>query len=139
MESYKQFVRSLVGPWKILRSRAKEIYQRTKALFGFLMRVTLSDDFFDEHQAYYLAKALALYEAMTNQSVEIEYRKHYVRVRGVGGDVWVPYHSIHYKGPFTRGYRYIKVNLNDHTYKIIKIKKKKIVRKGADIRDYICD
>ena len=44
---------------------------------------------------------------------------------------------IKYRGPFTRGYRYIKVDLQNRTYKILKIKVKKKKKKGADIRDDI--
>jgi len=83
----------------------------------------------DQEQLYYAAKACALYRLMTGEEPVINEMRYGVYLEGRGGGIHILYKPIPYKGPFTRGYRYVKVNVPAGTYRIIKIKKKK-VRKG---------
>ena len=83
----------------------------------------------DKYQLFYVAKAVALYKLMTDHMPEITPHEHYVELRGIMGTVNVLYKPIKYAGAFTRGYRYVKIDMEKGKYVIVKIKKKKVKKK----------
>jgi len=109
------------GPWrKISKFHLAPLIEKYKQLI-----LKKTGDVWDPRQLYYVAKACALYELKTGQKPIINEMKYGVYLEGVEGRIFILYRPIRYTGPFTRGYRYVKVNVPAGTYKIIKIKKKK--------------
>ena len=117
--------KSLPGPWKDIHPKALEDmiqHYRRKIL-------KKTGNVWDQEQLYYAAKACALYRLMTGEEPVINEMKYGIYLAGQIGDIHILYKPIKYRGPFTRGYRYIKVDVPSGTYKIIKIKKKKAKKK----------
>ena len=84
-------------------------------------------------QLFYTAKAIALYKLMVGEYPEVEPHGEYITLLGLKGEIHIPYKPIRYKGPFTRGYRYVKVDLKKGKYKIVQVKKK--VKKVKKVKD----
>lgn len=83
----------------------------------------------EQEQRIQVAIALALYKLQTDEEPEIQDAGVFLYLRGKKGEFRVLKQSIKYTGPFTRGYRYVLVNVPAGTYTIIKIRKKKKKKK----------
>ena len=116
-------------PWKNIDTEKlkKEIRWATRLL----LEKTDSSKW-DTKQLFYVAKAIAMYKLTTGETVEVIPHEHHVEIRG-RFPINVLYKPIQYKGPFTRGYRYVKVNMEKREYKIVKIKKRKVKKREQNI------
>jgi len=119
--------KKLPGPWRHIHPKVLEYYIN---IFKQWVRQRTSGEW-DEQQLYYVAKAIALYYLMIKKLPEIHDMKYGVLLVGEGGQIHVLKKPIKYKGPFTRGYRYIRVDVPAGTYRIIKIKRKRVRRKNS--------
>jgi len=120
--SKKGKTKRLPGPWKHVDRSLLDAY--TLYYIKYLREHT--DGPWDEQQLYYVAKAIALYRCMTGLPPEIHDMKYGVLLVGEGGQIHVLKKPIKYTGKFTRGYRYIRVDVPAGTYRIIKIRKKRV-------------
>jgi len=138
-ESDEQLRETLKGPWKKVRYRFKELKNAIINYITYLVTITMHTEW-DIDQLYYTAKACSLFYFMTGDDVErIKVHDYYAHITGNPGcDIYVLYRAIPYTGPFTRGYRYVKVDLDNCKYTIIKIKVKKTKkeRKECSLLDY---
>jgi len=134
LENDKQLFRSLQGPWKKLRSRLSDL---KKLISKYAIKLLEIHQEWSHDQLYYCAKALALHRLMQPSGPETNILplKHGVMLSSFS-DIVVLYKSIPYVGPFTRGYRYIRVDLENCKYTIIKIKVKKKTKKERSLLDY---
>ena len=126
LEDIKSLRKSLHGPWEKLKYRVKNLMKLIQYYMQILARVKNTKLFWDPDQLYYTAKALALFKLMSGKDATIEFRDNYAYLHGNAFcDICVLYRAIPYTGPFTRGYRYVRVDLEKCKYTIIKIKVKK--------------
>jgi len=141
LEDLKSLRNSLRGPWEKLKYRVKALRDLIQYYMRILVRIPRNvKSFWDPDQLYYTAKALALFKLMSRKDATIEYRDNHVYLHGNPFcDIYVLYRAIPYTGSFTRGYRYIRVDLEKCKYTIIKIKvkkKKEKQRKERSLLDY---
>ena len=123
MEKPEELRKQLRGPWRRLRGHERELMRYIRVYMQLLQELPVE---WDPQQLYFTAKALALYRLMTQQEPEVKVVDDMVYIKGRGGDIFVLPRAIKYRGPFTRGYRYVRVNLRDLSYKIIKIRVRKV-------------
>jgi len=124
MESRKELARQLRGPWSVLRGREQEIL---KYIEVYTRRLREVHPRWDSQQLYYVAKALAIYRLMTGEEPEIAPAgPNLIYIRGKGGDMYILRDPIFYRGKFTRGYRYIRVDVVNRIYKIIRVRVRRV-------------
>jgi len=129
VEKVEDIRKQLRGPWRRLRGREREIIRYIEVYTRKLLELHPR---WNPEALYYTAKALALYRLMTGEEPEIAPAgPNLIYLKGRGGDMYILRDPISYRGPFTRGYRYVKVDVINRSYKIVKVKVRKVWRRKS--------